>query len=294
MNFYGKEYNAYKANLHSHSKNSDGGYLPEELIRIYAENSYDVLAFTDHRTPNAVSTYDGKGMTLISGIELHPMGPRNTPWHLLALNVPEDFPGEYETAQEAITAVLLAGGLVFCAHPHWCGFSASDVLTLCGLSGIEVYNTSCRFIGRDYNEQCWNELIEAGFAKGALAVDDTHGSSHLFGGWTMILAEDKSVPSLMDALNTGRFYATQGPLFHRLMLEGRTFEADFTEATEVVIIAEHCKGVCVTAPNYPGYGINKSVTTFSVNIPERINGPIRCRIRDKDGKYAWSAPVYLS
>ncbi|MBR2363748.1 MAG: hypothetical protein IKA79_00975 [Lentisphaeria bacterium] len=294
MNFYGKDYNVYKANLHTHTKNSDGGYTPEEIIRLYGEHSYDVIAFTDHRKTNKISTYDGKGMTLISGIELHPPGPRNTPWHLLALNVPEDFAGEYASASDAITAVLLAGGIVFCAHPHWSGFTSGDVLTLNGISGIEVYNNSCRGIGRAYNDQCWNELIEAGFVSGALAVDDTHASYHLFGGWTMILAEDKSVPSLMASLAMGRYYATQGPEFHRLELKGRTFEADFTEAVEVIILAEHSRGICVTAPDFPNYGDHKTISTFSVNIPEHYQSPIRCRIRDKEGKYAWSAPIYVN
>lgn len=294
MDFYGEEYNAYKANLHMHTVNSDGGYTPEELIRIYSENSYDVLAFTDHKKTNFVSTYDGNGMTLISGIELHPEGPRGIKWHLLALDVPEDFPGEYETAQKAIESVILAGGAVFCAHPHWCGFSSSDVLTLNGISGIEVYNTSCRFIGKAYNDQCWDELTNAGYVLGALAVDDTHSSAHLFGGWTMILAKDKSVPSLMDSLKNGRFYATQGPVFHRLAVHGRTFEAEFTEATEVIILFTNSRGICVTAPDFPNYGTNKTVSSFSREIPENYTGPIRCRIRDKEGKYAWSAPVYVS
>ena len=149
MNFFGKELPVFKANLHTHTKNSDGGYTAEEVIELYSGKGYDILAFTDHRKPNKVSAYDGKGMTLISGIELHPEGPRGIKWHLLALNVPEDFPGEYKTADDAITAVLVAGGIVFCAHPHWCGLTSQDVLHLPGLSGIEVYNTSCRFIGKD-------------------------------------------------------------------------------------------------------------------------------------------------
>ena len=76
MNFMGQEWNAYKANLHNHTKLSDGSYTPQQLIDLYAENGYDVLAFTDHYKSNPVSTYDPKGMTLISGMELHPDGPR--------------------------------------------------------------------------------------------------------------------------------------------------------------------------------------------------------------------------
>ena len=64
-----------KSNLHTHTTNSDGKFSPEEIIAMYSGAGYDVLAFTDHRTTNKVSSYDGKGMTLISGIEMHPVGP---------------------------------------------------------------------------------------------------------------------------------------------------------------------------------------------------------------------------
>ena len=97
MNFYGRELPVFKCGLHTHSTVSDGSFTPAEVIRKYARAGYDVLAFTDHRKPNPVSTYDGLGMTLISGMEIHPRGPRNLTWHLLALGIPEDFPGKYRT-----------------------------------------------------------------------------------------------------------------------------------------------------------------------------------------------------
>lgn len=293
MNFYGRELSVFKANLHTHSKNSDGGFTPEELICLYAGEKYDVLAFTDHRKTNKVASYDGKGMTLLSGIELHPAGPREILWHLLALNVPEDFPGTFEKAQDAIDAVNAAGGIVFCAHPHWCGLTSADVLTLHGLCGIEVSNTSCRFIGKENNEQCWDELISAGFVKGALAVDDTHGSHDLFRNWTMICAENNSTAALLDALKNGFYYASQGPVFHRLEWNGNVLEAEFSEADEVVLIGKNSKGICITAPDHPLHGDRISVTSFKKELPENY-GPVRCRIRDKEGNYAWSAPLIIA
>lgn len=40
--------NLYKANLHCHTTVSDGGYTPEEIKKLYKENGYSVVAFTDH------------------------------------------------------------------------------------------------------------------------------------------------------------------------------------------------------------------------------------------------------
>ena len=40
--------NFYKANLHVHTTVSDGEITPEEIKRIYMEQGYSVVAFTDH------------------------------------------------------------------------------------------------------------------------------------------------------------------------------------------------------------------------------------------------------
>lgn len=40
--------NFYKANLHCHSTVSDGALTPEELKKIYKENGYSIIAYTDH------------------------------------------------------------------------------------------------------------------------------------------------------------------------------------------------------------------------------------------------------
>ena len=102
---------ALKANLHTHSVNSDGLFTPDELISMYKEAGYDVLAFTDHRFVNKVSGYESNGMTLICGVELHPVGPRGIKWHILALGVQEDFDNVLpETGQEAVDSVIANGG----------------------------------------------------------------------------------------------------------------------------------------------------------------------------------------
>ena len=38
----------YKANLHAHSRVSDGGLTPAELKERYKANGYSILAYTDH------------------------------------------------------------------------------------------------------------------------------------------------------------------------------------------------------------------------------------------------------
>ena len=40
--------NFYKANMHTHTKISDGCYTPEEVKEKYKANGYSIVAFTDH------------------------------------------------------------------------------------------------------------------------------------------------------------------------------------------------------------------------------------------------------
>ena len=293
MDFYGRELPVFKAALHNHCTVSDGLFEPNELIKMYAEKNFDVFAFTDHRKTNPVAEYDPCGMTIISGIELHPKAA-DFVWHLLALDVPYEFPGEFATAQEAIDAVNAAGGIIYCAHPEWCGATFADIAELKGLAGIEVYNSSCRYNGKGDNESVWNDLTNKGIIYPALAVDDTHSSSELFGGWTMIAAEDKSVKSIMDALKKGQFYATQGPEFTRLSYQDGVFEAEFTEVVEAILIGERSLGYWEVLDDYPTYGDRRTTTKLckpagTRTLPEGRR--FRCRIKDAQGKYAWTPIV---
>ena len=85
------ERQVFKAALHTHTVNSDGQFSPEQVIDMYKSIGYDAIVFSDHKFVNKVSEYDGRGMTLVSGVELHPAGPRGVDWHILAIGVPEDF-----------------------------------------------------------------------------------------------------------------------------------------------------------------------------------------------------------
>ena len=297
MNYFGQELNEYKAALHTHSTTSDGRMEPDKVIQVYAEAGYDVLAFTDHRKANPVSTYKSRGMTLISGMELHPEGPRGIMWHILGLGLPEDFIyPDPATGQDAVDAVAAAGGISFCAHPYWCGFSSAEVAQLKGILGIEVYNTSTRYIGKEYNMQCWDELLDAGFHYNALAVDDMHWEHDLFKGFTVILAEDKSPESVMNALRKGAFYSSCGPRFSRIAIENGILHADFTPVISAIGVMRRSRGHCQAIEDIRGPGSeNPEVTHLEIDLSrfKKLTDYIRLQIQDKAGRYAWSNPIYI-
>ncbi len=295
MNFYGQDFPVFKANLHTHTTLSDGKFSAEEAISLYFQAGYEVLAFTDHWKANPVSTYSAPEMTLLSGLELHPPGPREIPWHLLALGMPEDFtPSREWQGQECADAILEAGGSYFIAHPYWSGLTSAELLSLKGALGIEVYNSSTRYVGRAYNMQIWDECLDFGARYTAIAVDDMHSQRDLFRGYTMICAPDRSPEAILKALRAGQFYASQGPRIHRLDYQDGVFSADFSPCQEVILLSNRPRKLPFLVVDQDGPGSRpKNLTHLEADLSALPQGcHIRLQIQDSEGRYAWSNPLY--
>lgn len=292
MNFFGRELNVYRAALHTHSTTSDGKLTPAELIDLYQAEGYDVLAFTDHSRTNPVSTFDGKGMTLISGMEMHPIGPRHIPWHFLTLGLPEDFEMTFTYGQEAIDGANAVGALVFCAHPYWSGFRTDEIMPLKGLAGVEVYNNSCRYVGREFDTIHWDELLNAGFRYPALAVDDIHTTEHFSGGWVNVLAENKEPATILAALKKGDFYSSTGPEIKSISFENNVLKAEFSPCVRAVVYAEFYHGHSDRRNYYHGVELQE-FTTLEHDFTGNKSSYIRLQITDRNGKTAWSNPIWL-
>lgn len=62
--------NYYKANLHTHSTNSDGRLTPEQLKDLYKSNGYSILAITDHEHVLDNSYLDDEDFLTITSCEI--------------------------------------------------------------------------------------------------------------------------------------------------------------------------------------------------------------------------------
>ncbi len=308
IDFYGTELKTFKANLHAHSTASDGIFTPAELIRRYADAGYDVLALTDHRHTHRIAELDPCGMTLLSGIELHPPGPRGIPWHLIGIGVRENFigdfanrrtsvqntmlPDEFIHAQAAVDASNADGGAAFCAHPHWCGLTSGEVASVRHFAGIEVYNHETRYIGKSDSSQLWNEMLDAGRLLPAIAVDDTHRPSGLFGGWTIIAAPSREPSALIAALRRGHFYATQGPELRHIDFHDGIFQAEFSECAAANLLTNTCNGFGFGA-NDPAGG-NASLRSLRVDVGNLPPGSwLRLQLQDASGRSCWAPPIQV-
>lgn len=61
--------NFYKANLHCHSTVSDGKLSPEEIKKVYKENGYSIVAFTDHNLMIPHGDLNDESFLAMTGVE---------------------------------------------------------------------------------------------------------------------------------------------------------------------------------------------------------------------------------
>ena len=222
------------------------------------------------------------------------MGPRGIAWHILALGVPHPFQTEFSSGQEAVDAVNAAGGLAYVAHPYWCGYTSAEVMSLKNTAGIEVYNTSCRYIAKEFCMHTWDEMLDAGIMTYALATDDTHKSHDLFHAWTMICAKENTQDALIDALRNGRFYASMGPEIKSLSFENGIFKAEFSPCDTVVLVAKRSRGKCHCVPWHPLTHSHVLATEAEFDVSDLQPGSfVRLQLQNEKGQYAWSNPVQI-
>ena len=299
---FGTDLKEFKANLHTHTTVSDGRLSPDDICKRYYDAGYGILASTDHRKTNKIGLIDNPGLTLISGMEIHPRGPRGIELHIVALNVPENFENPSDLPyQDAINKVRQAGGECILAHPYWCGLTSVDIMEIKNIIGIEVYNAACRYNGKALQIQIWDELLDAGYFLPAIAVDDTHFESDLFCGWTMIFAADNSVASIMESLKNGTYYSSTGPKFTKISLKGRTFSIECSPVDDIIFICNRNHGASLST-KYSEMVHSKrhatdnmpKLTSFESDIFETSDITyVRCQVIDSQGRYAWTNPFYL-
>ena len=76
------EKNCYKANLHCHSIISDGNFTPEELKKLYKDNGYSILAYTDHEVLVPHTELNDDDFLAFTGYEVQIYGDMHLPKRL--------------------------------------------------------------------------------------------------------------------------------------------------------------------------------------------------------------------
>lgn len=301
-----------KGCLHSHTTRSDGRMTPEELMKYYAEHGYNFMAITDHRVYNRTNYAPETGICIIPGFEVdayfdYESGMRN--YHTVCIgpddetngfadgelvdsisfprqgNTPELIAERQAIYQEFLDEIHAKNNMTFYCHPEWSGTPARFFDKLSGDFGVEVYNTGCDIENdMDTNAPYWDELLGMGKKLWGIAVDDGHYAECCCGGWVMVNAEN-NVPSLLEALKNGAFYSSCGPVIKDFYVENGRAYLDADDCATINFVSERHPSNLFRAPA----GGTISHAESGVEGFKYIRGVVT----DRNGKRAWTNPIYL-
>ena len=295
-----------KGGLHCHTTRSDGAGTPEAVIKRHYECGYDFMALTDHDIYNYASYAPELPITILpameiscgvkraKGVQYHDsvcIGKRKESGN--GFEQDEAFPfsiieshGEF---QEKLDKAHERNNITFYCHPQWSSTYARDIEGLKGIFAIEVWNSGgvlCNYT--DMDAFCWDELLRSGLKWYGVATDDGHAMSEHCHGWVMVNSQN-DIDSIVDALAEGRFYSSCGPEIYDFYVDG---DKCVIECSEVSMIRLHSDGHPVELRQAPEGG-SLTRAEFTLWGGESQYDYVRITVTDKDGKHAWTNPIWF-
>jgi predicted metal-dependent phosphoesterase TrpH len=268
-------YKTLKGDFHMHTIFSDGIVLPSERVREAWTEGLDVIAITDHTTPQpnyviadyntaykmAVNTAERYGITLIPATEYtksEPVGHLN----FLFIEDANPYAGDALTTYEAIEDAASKGAFIIYNHPGWPDKNSDldkfhiDFINQGKIHGIEVVNGNEFYpVVLDYRKQ---------YDIAVFSNTDIHRPIHAnyelgdkFRNITLVFAKDNSAEAVKEAMFAKRTLA-----FADNMLMGN---ADFI--SEILK-----KSLVVSQLKMDDFGFSCLVTNVS-DISYHLEGP---------------------
>ncbi len=288
--------------LHAHTTRSDGELSPDELVRHYERAGFDVLAITDHWVRTEAESTDR--LLVIPSSELSCVLPGAAEGHLLAFGIDED-PLEFVRTRPDLAAaaawVAEHGGVAYLAHPYWTGVPASGLSLGDGVAGLEAYNAGCELeTGRGLSTVHWDDLLERGeYCLGIAADDSHHAELDSRFAWVWARVGERSQAAVLEALATGRFYSSAGPLVHDLSADDGAIEVRCSPCQRVTLCTGRQRGSSVNAGPF-GYRHGGEILAESedgqitaAHLERPPGAPFgRIELVDAQGRKAWTNPLW--
>lgn len=144
------------ANIHIHTRYSDGTKYHKEIAQVAAECGLDVIIITDHnifvKGLDGYHSFNGKRVLLITGEEIHDKNRIPQKSHLLAIGADQSYVRFTHDPQLLINKINEDGGLSFIAHaydPALPVFGEEDLSwedwSVNGFTGLEIWNNLSEF-----------------------------------------------------------------------------------------------------------------------------------------------------
>jgi hypothetical protein len=289
-----------KGNVHTHTLESDGDVPPAEVAQWYREHGYDFLVLTDH---DKITRIETPGLLLIPGEEVTDRLPKK-PLHVNALGVekvvkPQGGTTPVEVLQHDIDAVRAAGGVPLVNHPNfgW-AFGAAELgqLEHAVLFEIASGHPLINAEGPPSTEEMWDELLTRGKRWYGVAVDDSHhfkcpppASAALPGqAWIVVRAEKSDAKLILEALERGDFYASNGVAIEDYVVTEKSMTVTFR--VPAGSSAPRYRTTFIGANGRVLATTNANPATYAFRGDESY---VRAKVTDSNGKSAWLQPAFL-
>lgn len=278
-----------KGNVHLHTTHSDGGRTPEQAAVMYAAAGHDFLVCTDHGiASNVGGEQAGQPLIWLDGIELDGTDDRGAFYHVIALGRFRDLSPDMELT-DAMAAVRDQNGLLFLAHPHWCGNTMDDALRH-RFDGVEAYNHVCRWLnGKSDSFAHWDRMLEERPNTLGLAVDDAHLKPQhpgWNGGWIVVNVQQRTSAAIYDAIRHGNFYSSCGPEFHDIELRRGHVAVRTSPVSFIRLVGPRTHGARI------GSFQGETYTEAEFAIPDEW-ATVRVEIEDRYCRRAWTNPLFI-
>ena len=295
-----------KGGLHCHTTRSDGSGDPADVIRHHYKNGYDFLAITDHRNYNYINYAPDVPMTIIPGMEYDNtieqdhgfrcyhtvcIGPSKEEGNgfIQDVKLDSEFSRTQEEYQKKLDDIHSKKNLTILCHPEWSNTPTRYFDKLRGNFAMEIWNSGSALIyDCDKDAAYWDDMLGQGHKIWGVASDDGHYMMHHCNGWVMVNAEN-NINAILKALEDGAFYSSCGPEIYNFYIEdGKAV----VECSPVSKIRFHSDKHITRVTN----SSDGTLTRAELDISGGWQGPydyIRATVIDKDGKHAWTNPIFV-
>ncbi|MBE5892567.1 MAG: PHP domain-containing protein [Lachnospiraceae bacterium] len=296
-----------KGALHCHTTRSDGRGTPEEVIRYHYQHGYDFLAITDHRNYNLKNFAPDVPITIIPGMEYDShiewkngfrcfhtvcVGPVTGNGFKQDEQPESGKASNQEEYQPYLDDIHAKGNLTIYCHPEWSSTPARYFENQKGNFAMEIWNSGCALnCDMDTDAAYWDEILGQGKVLYGVATDDGHAMEEHCNGWVMVRAEN-NVNAILEALKAGEFYSSCGPEIYNFYVEdGKAV----VECSPVAKIRFHSD----KNPTRIVRSADGTMTRAEIDLADTwwaSSGEykyVRATVIDKNGKYAWTNPIFL-
>ena len=178
------------------------------------------------------------------------------------------------------------GYIVTYNHPWWSMEDEADILAYDGYFSMEMSNYSSYLTGPEYNGGLYDKMLRSGKRVFCHSADDNHNDepidspkSDSFGGFAMIMPEDFTYNSIIEAMETGEMYSSMGPIFKEVSITGRQVHIECSDVERIAVFTGS------KSPKVQYADIGSTINCADIEIDDRAKY-FRVSICDKFKRYA--------